>query len=170
VDGRAAQHEGGHYVVHAARCRRRAGGPAAGSDEHEQQQPGDQSWHGLIMTPERRERLSRVRGRGATIHDTVSGDGGCPSVPLHPNAARIEMTVADDESRYVVYLFRWRRPADFTAAAQPFEECLDEFAGQVDGEVLIDVVDAAPWRAYGAGWSEEVRLLIDEALNDLAGS
>jgi hypothetical protein len=108
--------------------------------------------------------------RGATIHDTVSGDGGCPSVPLHPNAARIEMTVADDESRYVVYLFRWRRPADFTAAAQPFEECLDEFAGQVDGEVLIDVVDAPPWRAYGAGWSEEVRLLIDEALNDLAGS
>lgn len=108
--------------------------------------------------------------RGATIHDTVSGDAGCPGVPLHPNAARIEMTVEGDESRYVVYLFRWRRPADFDAAAQPFEECLEEFAGQSDGEVPLDVVEAAPWRAYGAGWSEEARLLIDEALNDLAGS
>jgi hypothetical protein len=107
--------------------------------------------------------------RGATVHDVVAGDSGCTQGQLHTNAARIELSVAGDESRYQVYLFRWRRPADFEASAQPFRDCVDEFLADADGEVPLDVVEAAPWRAYGAGWSEEARGLVEEALTSLAG-
>ena len=115
------------------------------------------------------EVLPALALRGATIHQSVSGDPGCPGSPLHSNAVRLELSVADDPARYSVYLFRWRRPADFQAAAQPFSECIDEFLAQSDGEVPIDGVEAAPWRAYGPGWSEELLLIVEDALHDLAG-
>jgi hypothetical protein len=116
------------------------------------------------------EVLPALALRGATIHQSVSGDAGCPGSALHSNAARLEISVAGDETRYSVYLFRWRRPVHFEAAAQPFSRCVDEFLAQSDGEVPIDGVEAAPWRAYGPGWSEEVLLIVEEALHDLAGT
>jgi hypothetical protein len=109
--------------------------------------------------------------RGATIHSVVSGDAGCPSVPrLHSNAARFEISLASaPDERYDVYLFRWRRPADFAAAEQPFSDCVDEYAAGVAGDVPIDGLDVEPWRAYGPGWSEELLALIEDALRDVRG-
>ncbi|HVM30680.1 MAG TPA: hypothetical protein VM305_07945 [Candidatus Limnocylindrales bacterium] len=108
--------------------------------------------------------------RGATVHQSVSGDAGCPGSPLRSNAARLEISVAGDQQRYSVYLFRWRRPAHFEAAAQPFDQCLAEFLAQSDGEVPIDQVEAPPWRAYGPGWSEDVLVIVEDALRDLSGT
>ncbi len=114
------------------------------------------------------EALPALVLRGATIRETVSGDAGCPGSPLHSNAMRVELTVAGDDTRYVVYLFRWRRPADFTAASDAFADCVEQFLTEAQGEVPIDEVEASPWRAYGPGWSEEVLVMVDEALHDLA--
>jgi hypothetical protein len=109
--------------------------------------------------------------RGATIHQVVSGDAGCPSVEgLHSNAARLEVSLAEaPEERYDIYLFRWRRPADFAAAEQPFSDCVDAYGAGVDGEVPIDGLEIEPWRAYGPAWSEELMLLLEDALRDVSG-
>jgi hypothetical protein len=115
------------------------------------------------------EVLPALALRGATVHEVVSGDAGCPGSTLRSNVARLDVSVAGAEARYAVYLFRWRRAADFAAAAGAFSDCVDEFVAEADGEVTIDGVEIAPWRAYGPGWSEELRLLIEEALSDLAG-
>ena len=108
--------------------------------------------------------------RGATIHDAVSGDAGCPSVPgIHQNAARFVISLAGDAQTYEIHLFRWRRPADFAAAAQPFRDCVDEYAAGIAGDVAIDTVEVEPWRAYGPGWSQELSELLDSALRDVGG-
>lgn len=108
--------------------------------------------------------------RGATIHGAVSGDAGCPGVPgVHSNAARFEISLGGDDQRYEVFLFRWRRAADFANGAQPFSDCVDEYAAGVDGEVPIDGLEVEPWRAYGPGWSEELTQVIEAALRDVKG-
>ena len=107
--------------------------------------------------------------RGATIHEAVSGDAGCPGSTLHSNAARLALSVIGDDQRYEVYLFRWRRPADFGAAAGTFNDCIDAYAAQTAGDVFIDALEVAPWRAYGPGWSEDLRTALENSLRAAGG-
>ncbi|HEY7598748.1 MAG TPA: hypothetical protein VH741_02385 [Candidatus Limnocylindrales bacterium] len=107
--------------------------------------------------------------RGATIHEAVSGDPGCPGSELHSNAARLELSVVGDDQRYEVYLFRWRRPADFDAAGQAFASCVDAYVGEAAGDLTIDTLERPPWRAYGPAWSEQLRDVVDGALRDVGG-
>ena len=109
--------------------------------------------------------------RGATIHEAVSGDAGCPSVAgVHQNAARFEISLAADVyQRYEVFLFRWRRPSDFAAAEQPFSDCVDEYTAGLTGDVPVDGLEVEPWRAYGPGWSPDLMDLIESALRDVGG-
>lgn len=108
--------------------------------------------------------------RGVTIQDVVSGDAGCPAQPgLHSNAARFDIVLAGDSQPYQFYLFRWRRPSDFEAAAQHFTDCVDDFAASVTGDVPVDDLEVAPWRAYGPGWSEDLAVTLEQALRDVGG-
>jgi len=107
--------------------------------------------------------------RGATIHQQVSGDAGCTDSTLHPNALRLDLTLAQDGSNYEVYLFRWRRPADFDASAGPFAACLDEYTGAVVGEADVDSIEVRPWRAFGPAWTEELRRTLEQALRATGG-
>ena len=113
------------------------------------------------------EALPALILRGATIHQTVSGDAGCPGAGLHSNAIRLELSLPQDPARYTVHLFRWRRSTDFDAAAPAFAECVNEFLRGSEGELPVDEVEARPWRAYGPAWSEDLRLLVEEALRDI---
>jgi hypothetical protein len=115
------------------------------------------------------EVLPALALRGARIQQTVGNDPGCPGSALRSNAVRIELAVAGDENTHVIYLFRWRRPGQFDAASQAFADCVDQFSAGIEGEVPVETVEVPPWRAYGPGWSDEVRLLLEEALLDLAG-
>jgi hypothetical protein len=108
--------------------------------------------------------------RGVTIHEAVSGDAGCPGQPgLHGNAVRFELSLAGDDQPYEVFLFRWRRPSDFAAAEQSFADCVDEYTAGVSGDVSIDGVEVAPFRAYGPGWSEDLISVLEQALHDVGG-
>jgi hypothetical protein len=113
--------------------------------------------------------LAALALNGATVREVVSGDAGCPGSQLHSNAARLELTIAGDEQAYQVFLVRWRRPADFEAAAQAFSDCVDEYAAQTEGEVVIEGLEIAPWRAYGPAWSEELAATVENALRDAGG-
>lgn len=106
--------------------------------------------------------------RGATIHQVVAGDTGCPGSPLHSNGVRIDLTLEGDENPYTVYLFRWRRAEQFAAGAQPFEACVDEFVAGAEGDLPIDGVEVEPWRAYGPAWSDELVTTIESGLRAAA--
>lgn len=117
--------------------------------------------------------MSAVMGalalRGATIHQQVSGDAGCAASTLHANALRIDLTLAQDGTDYEVFLFRWRRPADYEASAEPFEACLEEYAGSIVGEVDVESIEVPPWRAFGPAWTDELRRTLEGALRATAG-
>lgn len=112
--------------------------------------------------------LGALALRGATIHQQVSGDAGCTDSELHGNAVRLELTLAGDQSRYQVFLFRWRRPADFTAAAASFSACVE--ANRVrTGAAAIGTLEVRPWRAYGPTWSDRLHETLDAALRATGG-
>ena len=107
--------------------------------------------------------------RGVTIGQVTAGDAGCPGSSLHSNAARIDLSLGPGARDHSVYLFRWRRPADFDAAAGPFADCVARHAAQAPTPVA-DVIEVRPWRAYGAGWTRELNALLQEALRAAGGT
>jgi hypothetical protein len=113
--------------------------------------------------------LESLALRGATIHQAVAGDSGCPTLPLHSNAVRLELTLQQDGEDYEIYLFRWRRPAHYEAAAETFDDCLEQYAA-VSVAVNVDSIELAPWRAFGPGWSDELRTALAGALRAAGGS
>jgi len=115
------------------------------------------------------ELLGALALRGATIHQQVSGDAGCADSTLHPNALRIDLTLAQDGTDYEVYLFRWRRPVDFDASADRFRACFGDYAGSIVGDVDVDSLEVRPWRAFGPAWTDELRRTLDDALRATGG-
>lgn len=101
--------------------------------------------------------------RGVTVQEHVSGDDGCPRVELHDNAARLTVSIGEDATRQDVYLFRWRREADYLASVSSFFMCVTDFRSQAPGGV-IDVVESSPWRAFGTGWSDQLETAIRESI------
>jgi hypothetical protein len=99
--------------------------------------------------------------------DTVAGDPGCADPSLFDNARRLAVTSAADGRSYTVYLFRWRNVTDYSAAADAFDGCVAAFAGQ-PGATTVETVDVAPWRAYGPGWTPELRDALRQALEGAA--
>ncbi len=107
--------------------------------------------------------------RGATVHRLVSGDAGCPTSELHDNAISLEVALFNQSALHQVYLLRWRRPADFDAAAAAFADCVAEYQALHPG-ATVSTLESAPWRAYGPTWNEMLRSILDEALRATGGS
>lgn len=112
--------------------------------------------------------LESLALRGATIHQAVAGDSGCPTLPLHSNAVRLELNLEQDGKDYEIYLFRWRRPAHYDAAANAFDDCLEQYAAASVG-VNVDSIEMAPWRAFGPAWTDELRTALAGALRAAGG-
>ena len=108
--------------------------------------------------------------RGATIHEQVGGDAGCSDSTLYGNALRLELTLAQDGNDYEVFVFRWRKPTDFDASAVRFEGCLDEFASGSARDANVESVEVRPWRAFGPGWSPELRATLEETFRASGGA
>jgi hypothetical protein len=100
---------------------------------------------------------------GASVHNPVSGDAGCPSSELHDNALRFDMALGRQSVTREVYLLRWRRQSDFDAGAKPFEDCVSEYRA-LHPNVQVTTLDLYPWRAYGPSWSPQVGQVLSDAL------
>lgn len=112
--------------------------------------------------------LEALALRGATIHQAVAGDAGCPRVPLHGNAVRLQLTLEQDGEDYDIFLFRWRRPAHYEAAADAFADCLEQYSA--DGlAVNVEAIEMAPWRAFGPEWSDALRAALEGSLRAAGG-
>lgn len=105
--------------------------------------------------------------RGVTVHQHVAGDAGCPASALHDNAVRLTVSMAAEATRSDVHVFRWRRQADFDAEADAFAACIA--AQQQAGSDVLSTVEESPFRAYGFGWSDELRTAVAEALRAAIG-
>jgi len=112
--------------------------------------------------------LNELANHGATLKDIVGGDAGCGDATLQANGSRLTLTLAADGRDYDVYLFRWRRAGDFSAAGRPFHLCASEFADSVGASVRVAIVEVQPWRAYGTGWSDEMHDAVQESLTAAA--
>jgi hypothetical protein len=106
--------------------------------------------------------------RGATVLRATSGDAGCQESDLHSNVVRLDLRLDGNHGEQQVYLFRWRRPAQFEAAAEPFADCVRSFASSAGGETPV-TLEVPPWRAYGTAWSDELRLTLEDALRAAGG-
>lgn len=113
--------------------------------------------------------LEALALRGATIHRAVAGDSGCPTLPLHSNAVRLELTLQQDGEDYEIHLFRWRRQAHFEAAAETFHDCFEAYAA-AGVAASADSIELAPWRAFGPDWTDDLRTALAGALRAAGGS
>lgn len=123
-----------------------------------------------LPSPTPRSVVSVLEGlalRGATIRQAVSGDAGCGVAPLRGNAVRLVLTLDGSAEQHEIHLFRWRRQAQYDAAAGDFADCVEEYSAS--GEAEVEVLELAPWRAFGRGWDEELSIVLDEALRAAGG-
>lgn len=112
--------------------------------------------------------ISALVLRGITVRGHVSGDPGCPGSILHSNAVRLDLALSDDPTIYPAYVFRWRRTADFDAAASTFGECVDEYVS-LHPDASVEGLEVAPWRTYGPGWPDRLSTALAEALGEAGG-
>lgn len=106
--------------------------------------------------------------RGVTVHRLVGGDAGCPSSDLHSNAVHMQVALGSQSATHEIYLFRWRRAVDFDSSGQAFADCIAEFES-LNPARPVDRLEARPWRAYGPGWTEQLRATLDAALLAVGG-
>jgi hypothetical protein len=107
--------------------------------------------------------------RDVRVHRLVSGDAGCPNTELHNNAVHMEVAIGAQSSLRDIYLLRWRRAADFDAGRKPFEDCIANYRALNPGRD-IQSLEIYPWRAYGPGWTEQLRTILADALAAAGGS
>ena len=115
------------------------------------------------------EAIANLVLRGVTIHRLVSGDPGCPTSDLHDNAVHLEVSFAAQSSIKDIYLFQWRRATDYDASSEAFNDCVSEYAELRPG-IEVTPVYAAPWRAYGSQWGDDLTNVVEAALRDATGT
>ena len=113
--------------------------------------------------------LAALASRGVAVHETVSGDPGCPSPELRDNSLRMTVSMLGEARTHIVYLFRWRRTTDFADSRADFLGCLAEMQSTAPA-VDVTSVESEPWRAYSVGWPEALRLAVLGALRAAGGA
>lgn len=107
--------------------------------------------------------------RGATITDQVSGDAGCADSSLFGNSVRYDVSMAADPAPVPVYVLRWKSQQTFDGSAAAFNACISAFK-QAHPSEGVTVYEDSPWRAYGPGWSDNLRSVVEQAVHDAAGA
>ncbi|KRT63413.1 MAG: hypothetical protein XU10_C0011G0025 [Chloroflexi bacterium CSP1-4] len=108
--------------------------------------------------------------RGVAVHERTSGDPGCSDPSLDDNAIHVVVSMDAGGQRRDVYLFRFRNRVRWTDGAPAVDACQGEFearSARVGGPV--DRVDVSPYRAFGDGWSPELRAALESGLLVAAG-
>ena len=105
-----------------------------------------------------------VRG-GLEIVTAVGGDAGCDDAGLAGNALHLTVRPRDGSTRDI-YLFTFRsRSYDESAGA--VDACQAQ-VGAASPNTPMARVDVAPYRAFGAGWSPQLREVVEQALEEAA--
>lgn len=106
--------------------------------------------------------------RGVTVHRLVSGDPGCASPGLQGNALRMEVSVLNQSATRDLFVFGWRRQAQFDEAKPDFDACVAAYEAGRPG-VTAWTVELSPWRAYGSLGNDQLLRMVEESLREAGG-
>ena len=115
--------------------------------------------------------IANIVLQNVRVHRLTSGDAGCPNTAgdsVHDNAVHLEVAIGSQSVLHSIYLLRWRKPADFEAGEAAFDACIAEYQA-VNPGAQVSTLEAAPWRAYGPGWNDMVRNILETALRATGG-
>ena len=113
--------------------------------------------------------IANIVLQDVTVLHLTSGDPGCQTATLHDNAVHLTVVIGAQSASHEVYVLNWKNPARYDAAATDFAACLADL-GASDPGVTLTEVDAFPWRAYGPGWTPQLKTLILNALIATGGA
>ncbi len=99
---------------------------------------------------------------GVTTLTAVAGQSACPDQALHDNALALSVTTASDPEPRDVYLYLFK-PRSFEETSAVVDACMGEYEDASPG-ATISRLDVAPFRALGAGWSDELRSSVEQAM------
>ena len=107
---------------------------------------------------------------GIAVHERTSGDPGCGDPSLADNAIHVVVSMAPDPTPRDVYLFRFRNTVRWADEAPVVDACQAAFeAISARAGGLVSRVDVSPYRAFGDGWTAELRAALERGLADVAG-
>ena len=112
--------------------------------------------------------IANIVLQDVTVLHLTSGDPGCTTPTLHDNAVHATVVIGSQSASHDVYVLNWKNQARFDEAANDFAACLEEIRASSPGTVVTEV-DAHPWRAYGSGWTPQLRQIIENALRTAGG-
>ena len=104
-----------------------------------------------------------------TVLHLTSGDPGCPTLSLHDNAVHLSVAIGAQSASHDIFLLRWKNQADFDSTASEFASCVGEYKAANPG-ASVDRLDVFPWRAYGPGWTPQLRTILGNALVAAGGA
>ena len=107
---------------------------------------------------------------GISVHERTSGDAGCGDPSLADNAVHVVVSFGARDPRRDVYLFHFRnrvRWADGGPVVDACQEVFEAMSSRAGGPVQR--VDVSPYRAFGDGWSPELREALESGLEEAAG-
>ncbi len=99
---------------------------------------------------------------GVTTLSAVAGQSACPDQPLHDNALALSVTTAADPEPRDVYLYLFK-PRSFEETSAVVDACASDYADTSPG-AIISRLEVAPFRALGAGWSDDLRSSVEQAM------
>jgi hypothetical protein len=112
-----------------------------------------------------------------TVHDgttvnLVSGDPGCDIPVMVPFAVHAQIRVPSSSTTTTdVYLFTYENRPAYDRQADAFEECKMAYAASAAaGGRPVDELDISPFRAFGPGWTPEVRAALLQSMSEAAGN
>jgi hypothetical protein len=108
--------------------------------------------------------------QGVAIHQRTSGEPGCGDQSLADNAIHVVVSMEPDPTPRDVYLFRFRnsvRWADEVAVVDACQQTFEAISARAGGPVSR--IDVSPYRAFGDGWTPELRAALERGLADVAG-
>jgi hypothetical protein len=108
---------------------------------------------------------------GVAVHERTSGDPGCGDASLADNAVHVVVSMAPDPAPRDVYLFRFRNSVRWADGGPGVDACQATFeaiSARAGGPVAR--VDVSPYRAFGDGWTPELRAALERGLADVAGN
>jgi len=108
--------------------------------------------------------------RGVAVHERTSGDPGCADPSLDDNAVHVVVSMGAGGERRDVYLFRFRNRVRWADGAPAVDACRGQYearSARVGGPV--ERVEVSPYRAFGDGWSPELRAALESGLVVAAG-
>ena len=107
--------------------------------------------------------IANIVLQDTTVLHLTSGDPGCQTLSLHDNALHLTVAIDAQSASHEIYLLRWKNQRAFDAALADFAACVSEFTSG-NPSASLSQLDAYPWRAYGPGWTPQLKTILANAL------